>query len=709
MYIRKFIYTIVFIIIIFIIAFILIYQGVMRITVEKELEIDGDGIGSLARVKDEKIELYKDEKWNDLIIKGVQLNSFTPGYSRNKSSVKKEDVLIWLQQIQKLNANVITVPTIQSPSFYNAIYDYNLRAREPIYIIHEIPLEERAILKHYDAYNTKIIKPLQKDIKDTINVVHGNGVITNNQRHNRGIYLKDISAYVIGYIIGANSNSEVVTLTKLNYPNINEFDGEYFKVENGTSFEVFIGKMLDFAASYEVKKYKQISLLSYTISVDTDPLTHENETNLTKSANINLENIILKDKSSIFASYTFHPNINDFLDFEKYGFMEGNYRNTKYFNYISKINKFHKMPVIVSDVGMSSSRGMSKVDIDGGFNRGNMNEMEQGESITRLLEYIYDAGSVGAVIYSWQDDWGKTTAFNLLEDYSDQSSSTYWYDVQASDESFGLMAFEPGEKESPIYIDGKFNDWDKIDQLSNENGLGVKMTSDTSYLYIMLEKKDLSLTEDRIYIGLDITPLSGSNQLDENVRFDLLVDYIIDFNGYNESRIIVNERYNIFNYLYKYYSNIIEKQEDIPEKDSNVFSAIYLLNRRSFYFKESNKIISPVYYQTGKLIYGDGNPKSKDFNSLTDFSKEGDALEIRIPWMLLNVKNPLKKIAQDDFYSKGMESKIYIKDIGLSTYYSNENESFTTKGIRYTIPSYKNTKYHSRLKQSYNIIQDYWK
>lgn len=709
MYIRKFIIVIITSFIIFLITFIFIYQKIVSDAVKKEFAFNADEIGSFTRVNKDKIQLYKDDKWEDLLIKGVHINSFTPGYSRNNSSIDKREVIKWLQQISELNANVITIPNIQSPSFYNAIYDYNLNAKNPIYIIHEIPLEERAILKHYDAYNPEIIKPLEKDIKDTIDVIHGNGIVLNNSRHNRGIYLKDISAYVIGYIIGANSNAELVTLTKFNYPDINVFNGKYFKVENGTSFEVFIASMLDFATNYEANKYNQISLLSYLISVDTDPLNHEHETNTTKSADINLENIISKNNSNIFASYTFHPNMNDFLDFEKYDFQLDENMTSKYFSYISKINRHHKMPVVVSDVGLSSSRGMSKVDINEGFNRGNMNEQEQGKKIVKLLEYIYKSGSSGAVIYSWQDDWGKTTAFNLLEDYSDQSSSTYWQDVQASDEGFGLMVFESGEKESHVYIDGEFNDWENINPLLTENGLEIKMTSDTSYLYIMLKKKDYSLTEDKLYIGLDITPLSGSKDFEDKVKFDLPVDFIIDFNGYNESRIIVHERYNIFNYLYKYYSNTIEKQENIPKKDSNIFSAIYLLNRRSFYLKSNNDIIPPVYYQTGKLIHGNGNPNSKEFNSLTDFNKEGDALEIKIPWMLLNIKNPLKKIAQDDFYINGIESQIYIKDIGLSTYFVSKNEEFTSKGIKYIIPSYKDIKYHNRLKKSYDIIQEYWK
>ncbi|GFN35680.1 CotH kinase family protein [Tepidimicrobium xylanilyticum] len=347
------------------------------------------------------------------------------------------------------------------------------------------------------------------------------------------------------------------------------------------------------------------------------------------------------------------------------------------------------------------------VDIDEGFNRGNVTEIKQGEQIVQLLDYIYKSGCIGAIIYSWQDDWSKTTAFNLMEDYSDESSSTYWYDVQASDESFGLMAFRPKGKEYGILIDGHFSDWDNINPISKN--YDIRVTSDTSYFYLYFKKEGLSLTNATIYIGLDITPFSGSKYWENKVEFPMPVDFILELKGYNESRIVVHERYNIFNYLYKYYSNIIEKQENPPDIDSNIFSAIYLLNRKNFYFRETNTVIPPVYYETGKLVYGNANPNSSEYNSLADFNKEGDAIEIRIPWMLINIKNPLKRLAQGDFYSKGLDSQVFIKNIGLSICYEGKNYRFTTEKITYKIPSFKNIKYDQILKKSYYIIMDYWK
>lgn len=711
MKIRKFIITIMSLVLIITISSILIYQNVIRNAVVRNMAVDSNLVDHFTRTNNGKIEIYVEDKWENLIIKGIQINSFTPGYSRNKSGIEKIRVMKWLKQISEMNANVITIPNIQPPSFYNAIYEFNLNNPKPIYVIHEIPLYEGAILKHYDAYNQEIIKPLKKDIKKTIDVVHGNSLLLNNSRNHTGIYLKDISKYVLGYIIGTNTNAELITLTNINYPEVSNYDGQYFISNDVSSFEVFITEVMDIAARYEVNKYNQLSLFSYLTSVDTDPLIHINELNFTKNANINLENIVPVNNNNIFSSYTFHPNAYDFMDYdEPYNNTEKDDEyNSVYYNYLKKINQHYTIPVVISNFGIPTSRGMSKINIKGGFNRGNINEDNQGEQLVELLDYIYTSGSAGAVVYNWQDDWAQSTAFNILDDYLDGSSSTYWFDAQASDESFGIMSFDTGEIQRDIYIDGNFSDWNKITPLISEKDFELKVSSDTAYIYLMIGKKGLSLTDDKLYIGLDITPKSGSKNWEDKLQFNIPVDYIIELLGYNESRILVHERYNLFNYLYKYYSNTIEKQDTIPDKDSKIFSAIYLLNRKHFYLKEDDAIIPPVYYQTGKLVYGNGNPKSDNYNSLTDFNKEGDFIEMKIPWTLLNIKNPMKKTVQDDFYINGVKEQINIKDINIELSYHGKNKNLNLKPLSYKIPSYKDVKYHSRLKKSYYYIQNYWK
>ena len=155
--------------------------------------------------------------------------------------------------------------------------------------------------------------------------------------------------------------------------------------------------------------------------------------------------------------------------------------------------------------------------------------------------------------------------------------------------------------------------------------------------------------------------------------------------------------------------NIIDKQDRIPDKDSTEFSSIYLLNRKKFYLKDNQKVIYPVYYQTGVLKQGSNNRKDEDHNSLVDFNKNGDMVELKIPWALINVVNPLEKGIYDDFYDKGVENQINIDDIGISLHLRDENGEKNTQGKRFKIDKYEDIVHYERLKESYEIIQNYWR
>ena len=89
----------------------------------------------------------------------------------------------------------------------------------------------------------------------------------------------------------------------------------------------------------------------------------------------------------------------------------------------------------------------------------------------------------------------------------------------------------------------------------------------------------------------------------------------------------------------------------------------------------SKKTIKQKEVEVGKLIYGNGNPRSEDYNSLSDFIINGDDIEIRIPWLMLNISNPTQKLVIDDFNNKNeikhtpienISSGIYLVDDGVS-------------------------------------------
>ena len=43
------------------------------------------------------------------------------------------------------------------------------------------------------------------------------------------------------------------------------------------------------------------------------------------------------------------------------------------------------------------------------------------------------------------------------------------------------------------------------------------------------------------------------------------------------------------------------------------------------------------------MTFGNGNPYDADYNSVSDFYINGDEVEIRLPWQLLNFSNPAQQ------------------------------------------------------------------
>ncbi len=705
MRIRRYLIFVVVNIFIILILSLLIYRQVLQKKIDNQSIYQIKyGISSFTKVEKKSIKLYTANGHKDFSIRGVRLSSYYPKYEINKSEINKTRVIKWLEEIKDLNANTILVPYIQPIGFYSAIYEYNLTHEEPIYLIHEISLNDKLVKKTYNAFDKKLYKEITDEIKKTIDAVHGLSISISDKRH-KGIYLKDISKFNLGYIIGNNTFPELVTITNKKNSEIKTYQGKYYSIDDGNAFEVFITKLLDYTRDYEINKYKHSSILSYLTTIETDPFNYQNEPNLTKRANIDLNKIIDRTNGSLFVSFVAQPNDPDFIDFESmFSETEENFYST----YLNKINQHYKYPVIITEVGVSSSRGKSKINLSNGYDRGNFNEIEQGKLLVQLLEFIKEANIKGVFIDSFQDNWGRVSSFNLKR-YINENVSNYWYDAQASDEAFGLLAFESSNPKRFAIIDGNVDDWKDTKEIINDQNMSLKAKADTSYLYLLVKKKYWSYLDDDIYIGIDTINGIGSNYYkDDDVKLNVNAEYIVELTGINTSRVVVNDRYNIFNYLYKYNENILGKQEEIPSKKSSNFSGIDLLNRKQFVIRKNKTVENAVYYETGKLVHGSLDPKSEDYNSLADFNKNDDYVELRIPWTILNFTDPLNKKALSDFYIYGTKKETRIGNINFSITLKNKDKEKITKTGTFKLPNLKHEKYEERLKSSYYILKDYW-
>lgn len=650
--------------------------------------------------KTDKNNIYLNDKIFD--VKGINLTSSIPGHYDTDYAISYDIYMKWFKQIQELGANTVRIASIFNDDFYNAFYDYNKNNPNPLYLIQGINLDEYALLSHYDGYDNNYYGTLLEKGKTVIDIVHGRKKILIG-KDGQGVYKKDISDWVISYIVGSSWYDKTIAYTNNKHDDKKNYQGQFLKTtENATAYEAMLTRLMDKMLIYEKNKYNQLRTISFINSPETDPITEipyiisdkENEMDYLKPdylkyqynkiINLDISNIEqINDYSGLFAAYNVYSYYPDYLSYEK------NYYEDTYYSYLEKLNNYHNIPVLITEFGYSTSRGISGLGNSYG-SQGGMTEVEQGNALVKAYNTIKNAGSAGAIVFNWQDSWNETT-WNIIEKV-DLNETIYWNDVQSADQGLGLLTFE-----SHIYVDGNLSDWNNINTFIENDNYKMKIQYDNEYIYFLIEGN----TNVPIYIPIDITPKSGSKS-GINLTFDKDVDFIICLD--DNSKILVQERYNVLKAINSYELDNKNIYANPPLRNSSQFDTINLLLEpfnSSTFSKNYNK---SVIFETGKLIMGNSNPYSDEFNSLADYYKDDNKVELRIPWQILNFSNPSNMMIHDDYYENyGVENiKINQIYVGIGNEGKINLDSYKLKG-------WNLLKYNERLKKSYYILQGEWR
>lgn len=119
-----------------------------------------------------------------------------------------------------MGANTIRIYTVQQDIFYEALYEYNKDNNDPLYVIHGVWVNDYIQNSHRDAYNKDFYNRFLKDCKTMIDVVHGQKKLSLSSMASagHGNYRKDISQWVIGYILGVEWEDITVAYTMIHMP-----------------------------------------------------------------------------------------------------------------------------------------------------------------------------------------------------------------------------------------------------------------------------------------------------------------------------------------------------------------------------------------------------------------------------------------------------------------------------------------------------------
>jgi len=679
------------------------------------------------KVDGEEIYMKKDNSFIPYEIKGVNLGSGIPGEWATSFAIDEETYLRWFKYIQDMGANTIRVYTIQNDTFYEAFYKYNKDNDTPLYMLHGVWVNDYILNSHRDAYSKDFYDTFLENSKIMIDVIHGNRKLNLGRvaSAGHGTYNNDVSDWVIGYILGVEWDDSTVSYTDDLYKGkegFSSYKGKYmYTSDDATPFETMLTMVGDKVIEYETKRYGEQKIIAFSNWPTTDPFEYPEiiKNFFMKCARVDVEHIKTTNAfiPGQFASYHVYPYYPYYLSFAEDWSVFGveskeSFRNAQgnvnaYRAYLTMLNNHHTMPIVISEFGVSTGRGMAQVDKDTGRNQGNTSEQAQGQALIDCWEDIKITGCNGGCVFTWQDEWFKRT-WNTMHAVN-LTRTAYWSDYQTNEQYFGLLSFDPGNEKSVCYVDGDVSEWTENDKVQSGN-TELSLKYDEKFMYFLVRKNGFDLENEVLYIPLDITPKTGSNYCKNfGVKFDRDADFVIVLNGKDNSRIMAQERYDALRSTYSkdIYNFDTYFKENIPDKNSPEFVNIDLILRTAITISDKTKETVAESYETGKLLYGNANPKSAEFNSLADFCASGEYVEIKLPWQLMNFADPSKMLVHDDYYDGNYGIEYISIDLIYAGVGTGENrislDEIKLKGWGNKVT------YHERLKNSYYLMQNLWK
>lgn len=673
-------------------------------------------------------EICREDDNEAFIIKGVDLSGSVAGHYPGEFAADKETYLRWLGEIWEMGANTVRVYTIMDDDFYNAFYEFNSKKETPLYLVQGIRVSEAANYGIEDASGNRFMGQLMTDAKRAVDIIHGRCVVALNNIEGSGVYLKDISEWVIGYQVGDEWSAETVAYTDHNPVLENAYIGEYFVTsKEATNFECILAQVMDVLTKYETDKYRCQRLVSFLCDPTTDFLEYEQQYAqvLSKFCQIDPQHIRPTEKleSGYYVSYKLFRFCDHFMEYlsetqrlELADCINRVNPTSRYDGYLELLRQYHTMPVIAG-YQYSTARGILKSDEPA------LTERQQGENLVQMYEDLISAGWSGGFISAWQDAWEQkswNTAFASV-----LPENSLWHDLQTSGQNCGIMAFVPGEDKAVCLVDGDTSEWTKSDWiLDSPEGVSLSAKYDAEGIYLLIRGEEL--LNKRLYIPIDTLQENGSavymDETGKSILFSRAADFLLCVDGKENSRLLTHEFSDAARI------NFMEEVDgrnpfvNTPEEDSSVFYVSRMAVEKPLDMKSRNSlqlqiaagwvpanildVYSLEFYDTGRLVHGNANPQSSEYNSLADICFGDNLVEIRLPWLMLNFSNPSAMQIHDDYYDYyGVRSHVITQLwIGVG-----ENggeismQPVALKGWDRDVPC------HERLKESYYIVQANWR
>ena len=618
--------------------------------------------------------------WSPMWIKAVNLGAALPGKFPSEFPPNDSTYERWIAIVAGMGANAIRVYTIHPPHFYSALRSWNLaHASHPIWLIHGVWTEPPPGKKEEKYDDLKWLAQFQGEMRRVVSLIHGDAVIPPAPGHASGTYSADVSAWVVGYIIGREWEPYSVVAYNSSHPRKTSYAGKYITIAGGNALETWLAEQCDYLVSFEMERYNSQRPIAYTNWPTLDPLNHPTETG--KAQEIALlkkrgEQIVEMPKeydndavgldavkmhatgafpAGVFASYHAYPYYPEFLVvdplYSRSRSLEG---PSNYFGYLRELVDHHgDMPVVISEYGVPSSRGNAHVQPQG-WNHGGLSEQQQAAVDARLTRDIYAAGAAGAGLFALIDEWFKKN-WIVIEFEHPPDRKRLWLNPLDAEENYGVIAMRAGTKDAAMTIDGDTTDWRgrpvlyaaTAGRTGGASPLQLKsfrVASDEAYVYLRLDVGKIDWAKAHYQIGIDTyrRDLGDTRLPNTGSRSPVGLEFVVDLSGPASSQVLVDHPYNLYKPVripgskpeaiqYLYNAPFRTVANDRGQWDS----LVVVTNRRRV--SRDGRIYPPVSYNRNRLLYA----RQAD-NSLADWFADHarGVIEMRLPWAMLQLVDP---------------------------------------------------------------------
>lgn len=677
-------------------------------TAAKVVEIDHTTM--VSRTQENMLQVWKENEWKDLFIHGVNLGIAMPGKWFTDFPNNKALYYRWLTKMGDLGVNTLRIYTLLDPEFYNAFLLYNqLHPDRPIWLMQEIWPEEEPHGNDYLASDYQA--EYEREIEHVIDAVHGNATIGERRGRAWGTYTSNVSAYVIGYLVGRELEPHEVEATDL----LNDgyvFNGKYIgTTEDATPTEAWLAASLDYVLDYEESTYGWQHPVAIVNWPTLDPIDHPSERNeeglKIKESNdritVNINHLLPGSqlKAGLFGAYHIYPNYPDFMNndplYDQYEDEQGRFR---YGGYLREFIQMHTAyPAVVAEFGLATGMGNAHISPDG-YHHGSMTEEVQGEGIIRMFEAMRVEGYAGGIIFEWMDEWTKKTW--TTEPYMiPYDRHILWHNAIDPEQNYGIIAYEAVK---PTRAGAETSGSGAIEQ--------VALRADASFLHIDITLKNtLDLDKERLILGIDTFARDkGELVYDPSlpVKAQTGMEYLIVTDGLDTARLLAIPPANGAEYGFSTYASLEQR---------GIFEEMRKLTNKARALEDGTPIAAR-YENSSQLRYGDLQ------GSTNHWVMKGDIVSIRIPWGRINVSDPSSGTVLNDrgtFYTDPLRdvlqttqsegivvSGLLVQEktdtiLGTFSTATDAQNAVTLPWTPWNQPTYR-----ERLKDSFHIIREYF-